>query len=187
MSWIEEYNYYNDPRTRAAHSTKKFNVDIKLQRLVLKPEYSEYFIERLANSRELEFGEALDLLDKAGCILEAEDPEDESPPVMVSVPVHCRYEVCDLCRGSGKVVNPSIDCGGLTREDFDQDPDFEEDYFAGRYDVTCPECQGLRVVPAWSFVENNAFSKLVAEWLEDWERDEAYSYAEMAAERRMGA
>ena len=61
--------------------------------------------------------------------------------------VKCHYEVCDTCRGTGSHVNPSIDCGGLTSEDFDDDPDFREDYFSGVYDVTCYECNGKRVVP----------------------------------------
>lgn len=58
-----------------------------------------------------------------------------------------RWTTCDLCNGKGKVVNPSIDCGGLTRDDFDADPGFAEDYFSGLYDITCPLCNGLRVVP----------------------------------------
>jgi hypothetical protein len=58
------------------------------------------------------------------------------------------YEVCPRCRGEGKHVNPSIDSHGLTREDFDQDPDFEEDYFSGVYDVPCYVCSGARVVKA---------------------------------------
>jgi hypothetical protein len=45
-------------------------------------------------------------------------------------------------------VNPSIDSHGLSREDFDQDPDFEEDYFSGVYDVPCYVCSGARVVKA---------------------------------------
>ncbi len=57
------------------------------------------------------------------------------------------FEVCDRCNGTGKHVNPSIDGNGLSREDFDQDPDFEEAYFRGDYDVSCSVCRGQRVVP----------------------------------------
>lgn len=57
-----------------------------------------------------------------------------------------KAEVCSNCEGSGKIVNPSIDGHGLTREDFDDDPDFAEAYFAGRYDIDCPDCNGDRVV-----------------------------------------
>jgi len=59
--------------------------------------------------------------------------------------VRTEFEVCGECRGSGQVVNPSIDCCGLTEEDFYDDPDFHEDYMSGRYDVTCPNCNGKRV------------------------------------------
>lgn len=61
--------------------------------------------------------------------------------------VEIRFEVCPLCMGRGKHVNPSIDAHGLTREDFDEDPDFEESYFRGDYDVRCNLCGGEKVVP----------------------------------------
>jgi hypothetical protein len=54
--------------------------------------------------------------------------------------------VCPVCEGEGKTVNPNIDCNGLTREDFDEDPDFREDYMSGVYDITCAACHGNRVV-----------------------------------------
>lgn len=49
---------------------------------------------------------------------------------------------CPACNGKGTVVNPSIDAGGLTQEDFEQDPDFAEDYFGGMYNVACMACGG---------------------------------------------
>lgn len=61
------------------------------------------------------------------------------------VRVDTKFEVCDQCRGSGKIVDPNIDCCGLTQEDFDEDPDFYDDYMSGRYDQTCPRCNGKRV------------------------------------------
>lgn len=54
--------------------------------------------------------------------------------------------VCHRCDGSGFHVNPSVDGHGLSSDDFDQDPDFREAYFSGRYDVECEECKGERVV-----------------------------------------
>ena len=54
--------------------------------------------------------------------------------------------VCPRCSGEGKIVNPAIDGNGLSREDFDEDPDFREDYMSGLYDVVCPECNGRNVV-----------------------------------------
>lgn len=56
------------------------------------------------------------------------------------------YSVCPRCEGTGTHVNPAIDGNGLTREDFDEDPDFRDDYMSGVYDVACYECGGKRVV-----------------------------------------
>jgi DnaJ-class molecular chaperone len=61
--------------------------------------------------------------------------------------VYLRYEVCDTCDGKGRYVNPAIDSHGLSREDFDEDPDFAEDYFSGVHDVECRMCHGQRVEP----------------------------------------
>lgn len=58
-----------------------------------------------------------------------------------------KFEVCPTCKGRGTHVNPSIDSHGLSREDFDEDPDFRRDYFSGAYNVDCYECGGRRVVP----------------------------------------
>ncbi|MGK2884355.1 MAG: hypothetical protein ACSLE8_06200 [Rhodococcus sp. (in: high G+C Gram-positive bacteria)] len=52
------------------------------------------------------------------------------------------WAICDRCNGHGKHVNPNVDGHGLSREDFDEDPDFAEDYFAGVYDVSCYDCGG---------------------------------------------
>lgn len=61
--------------------------------------------------------------------------------------VPIKMAVCPLCNGSGEVVNPSIDAHGLTREDFDEDPDFEESYFRGDYNQPCGLCHGEKVIP----------------------------------------
>lgn len=57
-----------------------------------------------------------------------------------------KMEVCPRCEGKGSHVNPAVDGNGLTREDFDEDPDFAEDYFGGVFDICCEECKGMRVV-----------------------------------------
>lgn len=57
------------------------------------------------------------------------------------------WEVCPVCQGRGSHVNPSIDCNGITPEDFAEDPDFEEAYFEGVYDVPCNRCKGRTTVP----------------------------------------
>jgi hypothetical protein len=64
----------------------------------------------------------------------------------VEVPI--KFEVCGVCRGKGTHVNPSIDGNGISPEEFDQDPEFYQEYRRGSYDVECYECKGERVVPA---------------------------------------
>jgi len=93
--------------------------------------------------------------------------------------------VCDRCRGKGSHCNPAIDGNGLTREDFDEDPDFEESYFRGDYDVACYDCKGLRVVPV---VDEDALTPAAREQLRACERRSAQIAqwdAEDARTRRM--
>lgn len=78
--------------------------------------------------------------------IRAEGPDGEDVETFVKFPAH--FTVCGTCEGRGTHVNPSIDSNGISEEDFEQDPDFRESYFAGRYDVTCVECGGKRVTPA---------------------------------------
>ena len=66
--------------------------------------------------------------------------------VMGEVELPTKKAVCPRCRGTGTHVNPAIDGNGLTSEDFDDDPDFREAYFAGRYDVVCYDCRGNNVI-----------------------------------------
>lgn len=120
------------------------------------------------------------------------------------------FAICPTCEGSGKHVNPSIDSQGISPEEFYSDPDFEEAYFGGAYDVTCVECQGNRVVEAcetdgcsepreakqsgWGDRRDSTshdhfatcYEHLSVEELDEL-RETADFYAEMAAERRMGA
>lgn len=106
------------------------------------------------------------------------------------VDLPAKFEVCDTCQGKGSHVNPSIDSGGLSREDFDEDPGFREEYFSGAYDVPCYGCAGRRVVPvidtsdsfSWSEDQKTAFAHH-NEVLDD----RAEMAAVYAAERRMGA
>jgi len=62
----------------------------------------------------------------------------------ISLPA--KFVVCPRCAGSGTHVNPAIDGNGLSREDFDADPDFEEGYLRGDYDIRCEQCKGERVL-----------------------------------------
>lgn len=109
---------------------------------------------------------------------------DDTSEVEHTLPA--KFEVCGTCRGSGTHVNPSIDGNGLTREDFDEDPDFRDAYFDGVYDVTCQTCGGQRVVPVVD--EERADKGLLALYQkqqEDQERHNAECRSERMWESRM--
>jgi len=100
------------------------------------------------------------------------------------VDIPTKFVVCRRCEGRGSHVNPAIDGQGISPDEFRDDPDFEEAYFRGDYDVPCYDCQGLRVTraPDWA--------KLSEEQRQAWttqERELADLAAEEEAERRMGA
>ena len=59
-----------------------------------------------------------------------------------------KWTVCDVCHGEGKHVNPAIDDNGLCAEDFENDPDFHQDYMSGVYDQACNRCKGRTTVQA---------------------------------------
>jgi len=90
-------------------------------------------------------------------------------------------EVCSLCGGKGKTVDPNIDAGGLTSDDFYDDPDFEEDYFGGTYDITCAQCEGKRVVPV---VAEGRLSVEQKKQYEEYAREQAEAAEEEYHERR---
>jgi hypothetical protein len=57
-----------------------------------------------------------------------------------------KYDVCDRCEGHGRHSNPSIDGNGITGSEWEEwAPEERETYLSGGYDVTCEECNGLRV------------------------------------------
>ena len=98
----------------------------------------------------------------------------------------CKFEVCPTCEGKGKHVNPNIDRNGLSAEDFDQDPDFQDAYMSGRYDVQCYECHGDRVVPEVDEDRLNEQQKVWFACLQDLLEEEAdYAY-DRAKEIEMG-
>lgn len=63
-----------------------------------------------------------------------------------------RAVVCSRCGGEGTHVNPNIDGNGISPEEFEADPEFQENYFSGVYDVPCHKCGGNRVV--WEVAED---------------------------------
>ena len=97
-----------------------------------------------------------------------------------------QYVVCPLCEGKGSHVNPSIDCGGISRDDFYDDPDFERGYFSGRYDVTCYQCHGKRVVPTINRAACHGPEAVTLKLLEEEWAEEAEFEACCRAERMFG-
>lgn len=101
-------------------------------------------------------------------VLDDEGEPQELPSIFVA---------CPRCRGNGVHDHPAF-ANGIGQDQFDEDPDFGEEYFAGRYDVACSECKGNRVIA------EPELAKLTDEqkgWLDNFYR----SMAEDRAERRM--
>lgn len=95
-------------------------------------------------------------------------------------PVRCHFVVCPVCDGRGSHVNPAVDSHGLSADDFADDPDFAESYFAGVYDVRCAGCAGRRVVPEPDDESDREHAR-------EAQREHVEYLAEIAAERRVGA
>jgi hypothetical protein len=55
-----------------------------------------------------------------------------------------KYEVCYVCEGKGRYVNPDIDRNGLDPDAMDDE--FMESYTNGVFDITCRRCGGARVM-----------------------------------------
>ena len=95
-----------------------------------------------------------------------------------------KMEVCPRCDGKG-VHDPEGFSRGFTASEMDDmcdgDPDFREDYFAGRYDVRCTTCNGANVVPV---VDESALSPSDRRRFKACERQEYERAAEEAADRR---
>jgi hypothetical protein len=113
--------------------------------------------------------------------------EDDEDDCEEDVEFPIKFEVCSLCEGKGKHVNPSVDSHGISAWEFEEDPDFKESYFNGLYDVTCYECHGKRVVPEINEEAFNEEQKKYWKIYQDNERDRYEFDCVQAAERRMGA
>ena len=163
MSWLEERNYWSDPRTLRAMTTRYYRIVEDGSRVLLK--VPERYVE----------------------MLEDELSPSELAALDDGLPVSSRFVVCDMCHGHGNVVNPSIDCGGISDDDFREDPDFEEAYFSGAYNIPCPECDGKRVVTQMNPEHLGPLAKKVLAWAAKMEEDSRWTAMEYASERRLGA
>lgn len=94
-----------------------------------------------------------------------------------------KFELCPRCRGVGSHVNPAVDGHGITAQEFAEDPDFQESYFAGVYDVACHRCKGEKVIKV---VDRERAKARDLELYDEHERALRELEAEEAAERRFG-
>lgn len=115
-----------------------YATDPRTQGAVERPKLSFYGCDKCGTP-----GEACDCPDYEGV-----DIEEEMPMT---------WGVCHLCEGEGKHVNPSIDAGGISAEQFYDDPDFAESYMRGDYDQTCNACNGRTTVPVinWDALDDD--------------------------------
>ena len=107
-------------------------------------------------------------------IYNAEGEEQE-----LFLPTH--REVCPTCDGKG---TSSAYLGAFSGDDMREDPEFFEDYMAGRYDRTCEECNGLRVIEVVDIDKMPAADRAL---YEEHMREEASYNSMCEMERRMGA
>jgi len=90
-----------------------------------------------------------------------------------------KKEVCGSCGGEGMRALHGLDVTDQCRED----PEFEEDYFAGRYDTLCDGCGGERVVDVVD--EDRLDPWQLNDWYDALEEESRY-YWECEYERRAG-
>ena len=156
MTTIEDMNYWKDARVIAGMTSSAYRV-LSANQTEMVIELSEGCLESLIESEDI--------------------PESHDGKLKGQT----KFEVCDICSGSGKTVNPSIGAGGLTQEDFDEDPDFEERYMDGNYDVVCAGCNGEKVVPHIIFHDLK-----IGKAIQEWQIAAADDAAQSAHERMMG-
>lgn len=151
---IENLNFWNDPRVLASLKTSAYKV-LSSSNKMTRVQLTDSLLESLVIDENL--------------------PQDHDGIFELAT----QHEVCGLCSGSGSVVNPNIDCGGVSFDSYDRDydPDFEENYKNGVYNQTCPTCGGLRVVPRVEFTGD--LKMAIEEFVKEEER-----YARLVASER---
>lgn len=104
-----------------------------------------------------------------------------------------RFEVCPRCEGHGKHLHPAIGEHAYSVEEFNEafdDDDERAAYFTrgGRYDVTCEQCHGDRVVEVIDAEHCTTDEQKEGLRLLEEKEHEDYAYEAMCrAERAMGA
>jgi len=111
--------------------------------------------------------------------IELEYPDDDGEMVTVKLPA--KRVPCPRCP-DGTV---DIFEGGVT-EDMREDPDFDEDYAAGRYSKPCPKCNGKKTVFEPDESAMTEQQRLLYAKVQEHQRFEAKCRAEERYEKRMG-
>lgn len=187
MTTLDNVNYFNDPRviSRLAGSSTIMSASRQAQEVMIDPyrlgceaidyisinDYYEITFREDDDHYRSMFNELPRLIREA---IEYHLTNGRSLKGGVPLPMPCVNSLCTLCDGDGHVVNPSIDAGGLSDDDFHEDPEFYENYMGGRYDVTCPECKGERVIGALD--DNGRLNEAQREALKYIERIERERY-----------
>tara|TARA_R100000808_G_scaffold24757_1_gene58063 strand:+ start:103 stop:579 length:477 start_codon:yes stop_codon:yes gene_type:complete len=157
---MDRWNYYNDSRVKESFRTRPYTWQMSGNHVIVT--FNESIIE------DIDDDSLLELFGNNG--LEYNQ-------------IKCGFsiEICYTCSGKGTVVDPSIDAGGLTHDDFYDDPGFYEDYIGGMYDVSCPSCtplSGRNIVPN--------IPKLINKLVNDFIQEENEYLSIRMAELRMG-
>ena len=109
--------------------------------------------------------------------LEVEQPDGSYREVTVPT----KWEICDGCQGEGQ---SSAYLGAFTASEWaEEDQEFQEDYFAGRYDRACEDCKGSGKVKV---IDDERCDPVAREAFYAQEQADADMAAERAAERRFG-
>ncbi len=69
------------------------------------------------------------------------EPGQEEAPEEIELVLPAKWEICNACGGEGTELYGSLKGADVT-EMLREDPEFEEEYRGGRYDVACSQCHG---------------------------------------------
>ena len=150
---IENMNYYSDSRVRASRIQSSYEV-LKFENGIAEVRLHE-------------------------CVVD--DLQEDGHPITEILSVKGCLEDCYQCDGKGKVVNPAIDAGGISCDDFGEDPDFYESYMGGAYDIQCPECNG-----SGKMIGDIELPEVVMKACHRFDEDQHDSYNEWLSEMRYG-
>ena len=154
-SSLENFNYYSDPRTIAQLAGSSFilGASKSQQQAFLDPAILHIYDEEDNNNPKTCIHQ---LLKKLGTKVQFQN----QAAITINAPIH--NVLCPMCEGDGTVVDPSIDSSGISNEDFYEDPEFENAYHSGFYNIRCPSCKGNKIIQTIDCSQVNEESDLHA-------------------------